>query len=368
GGGAAASSLDVLQGDPARVRDLDVGFSSLRTIRAEAPAAAPRVAIELRLAGRTLSGTVRNLSDETLERPSVVLGSSVAVLSDLPPGAERQVRLTLAANPFGPSLADRIVGQVFFDDPRAGRNQQALLIRRQILDQLSYDAMFGVATRLPADGPVLLAFGSRPILDVTVDGHETRRTSTVLYYIPASLDVAGEVTFGGDLLRATPIAADALFFNQDFGGGFTFGEGSVTLAYRPIGYVGALAPRRLLVGLSFGPDQLFGTRSAKPVQAEGPAREPGDEPSDCIGEACPAPNKPLVPGPAQPPVPRVDLFDLEARAWASLPELTPNEDYAILAPERYVDPASGTVLVRLVNGRADPVSVTLNVQLEGEVQ
>ena len=36
-----ATVLDVLQGDPARVRDLAVGFGSLRTIRAETPVAVP---------------------------------------------------------------------------------------------------------------------------------------------------------------------------------------------------------------------------------------------------------------------------------------------------------------------------------------
>ncbi len=41
GGTGAASQLDVLQGDPARVRDLDVGFGSLRTIRAESAVTVP---------------------------------------------------------------------------------------------------------------------------------------------------------------------------------------------------------------------------------------------------------------------------------------------------------------------------------------
>ena len=40
-GGGTAATLDVLQGDPSRVRDLAVGFGSIRTIRAEASATVP---------------------------------------------------------------------------------------------------------------------------------------------------------------------------------------------------------------------------------------------------------------------------------------------------------------------------------------
>ena len=42
-----AASLDVIQGDPSRVRDLSVGFGSLRTIRAESQAVVPKIHAEL---------------------------------------------------------------------------------------------------------------------------------------------------------------------------------------------------------------------------------------------------------------------------------------------------------------------------------
>ena len=44
--GGQAASLDVIQGDPSRVRDLSVGFGSLRTIRAESQAVVPKVHAE----------------------------------------------------------------------------------------------------------------------------------------------------------------------------------------------------------------------------------------------------------------------------------------------------------------------------------
>ena len=83
-----AAGLDVLQGDPARVRDLAVGFGSLRTIRAETPVAVPLIEADLRLEDGRLKGTVTNASTESLERPAVVLGQTVGVLDDLEPGAD----------------------------------------------------------------------------------------------------------------------------------------------------------------------------------------------------------------------------------------------------------------------------------------
>ena len=88
GQGGANTQLDVLQGDPARVRNLAVGFGSLRTIRAETPVTVPLIETNLRLEDGRLRGTVRNLSDERLEKPAVVLGGTVATLKDLEPGAE----------------------------------------------------------------------------------------------------------------------------------------------------------------------------------------------------------------------------------------------------------------------------------------
>ena len=47
--GGQGASLDVVQGDPSRVRDLAVGFGSLRTIRAEIAAVVPQIHADLAL-------------------------------------------------------------------------------------------------------------------------------------------------------------------------------------------------------------------------------------------------------------------------------------------------------------------------------
>ena len=79
----------MLQGDPSRVRDLSVGFGSLRTIRAEASTTAPKVSASLRLDEGRIRGTVTNDSDQTLIAPALVLGSSAVEARRHPAPASR---------------------------------------------------------------------------------------------------------------------------------------------------------------------------------------------------------------------------------------------------------------------------------------
>ena len=73
-GSGTSTALDVLQGDPSRVRDLDVGFGSIRTIRADASATGPDVTAALTLVDGKLQGTITNRSAATLEAAAVVGG------------------------------------------------------------------------------------------------------------------------------------------------------------------------------------------------------------------------------------------------------------------------------------------------------
>ena len=123
------SSLDVLQGDPSRVRDLGVGFGSLRTIRAESAVTVPLIEADLRLEEGRLKGTVTNASEEVLQAPAVVLGGTVAKLSDLAPGQTASVDVALQVVQMGQQLSDKIVGQIFFGDPSQGGEGTARAVR-----------------------------------------------------------------------------------------------------------------------------------------------------------------------------------------------------------------------------------------------
>jgi len=366
--GGTSATLDIVQGDPpgpSRVRDLTVGFGSLRTIRAESQAVVPKVHAELALVNGALTGTIRNESTVKLEKPAIVLGGNVRVLKDLAPGEEAQVSLTLVGNSaFGQSLSDRIFGQIFFGQTgtttETARRDQT---RHLVVDQLTYDPQFGNSGRLSADGPVLLAWGREAILDVAVEGQSANRVSNVLYYVPLSMGVHGPVIFTGDLVKGTMTDTDAAFFSKD-PSTMSFGQGSVTMAYRPIPFDGTLTASHVRLGLSFGPDgSVTGTGglAVTPIpdaclNVKAPAKPPAD---------CPTPQ----PQDAFDGIPEVELFDRTGDGtWHRLPHLGQGRTYDVADAARYVDPRTGTVLVRLVNERQDPLNVFLSMSIEGTVR
>ncbi|OGO53537.1 MAG: hypothetical protein A2Z32_08740 [Chloroflexi bacterium RBG_16_69_14] len=352
GGGGAATTLDVLQGDPARVRDLAVGFGSLRAIRAETAVAVPLVQTDLRLADGRLQGTIRNASTQRLERPAVVLGGTVAILGDLEPGAEASVDVSVQINQFGQSLSDRVVGQLFFGDTGATADTARLYVRHSMVDQLTYDPVTGSTSLPSADGPVVLAWGSSAVVDVEIEGQRPNRVGNVLYYLPARLTVSGATTFRSDLLRSTVVDSAAGVFSKE-PGAISFGRGSTTIAYRPIGFEGSIVATELVIGFNaFDPGSTILPEPVEPLASiPPPCPDPPTEECDFFDG-----------------MPDVEVFDVEAQAWRRLPHMTQGTRHAVADPARFVDPTSGTALVRYVNDHTDPVYVNPDITISGIVR
>ncbi|HXI81263.1 MAG TPA: hypothetical protein VNM34_10660 [Verrucomicrobiae bacterium] len=362
--GGTGASLDVLQGDPpgaSRVRDLAVGFGSLRTIRAESAAAVPKIHAELNLVNGVLTGFIRNDSTVTLEKPSIVLGTNVKVLQDLAPGAQASVSVTLVTSPFGQALSDRIFGQLFFGDPTGAseitRRDQT---RHQIIDQLTYDPMFGNLGTLDAEGPVILAWGRAGVLDVQVEGQTANRVANILYYIPTAMGIHGKVAFTGDLITATMTGTDAAFFSKD-PMAMSFGQGSVSMAYRPIAFDGTFTAEHLRLAVGFGPEASIGGGGVKvePI------------PDVCLDPKAKHPTTCPLPQPADQfdGLPEVEVFDRTGTgSWHRLPHMQMGQTYDVANAERYADPGSGQVLIRFVNERQDPVNMYLSISIEGTVK
>jgi hypothetical protein len=355
GGTGTGGQLDILQGDPARVRDLAVGFGSLRTIRAETPIAVPLIQTDLRLEGSHLTGTVKNASAERLESPAVVLGGTVAVLKDLEPGAVATVDVALQSNTFGQSLSDRVVGQVFFGDGGLTSDTSRLSVRHSIVDQLTFDPMFGSTNQLSAEGPVVLAWGSNSLLPVEIADQKPRHLGNVLYYLPTSLAISGSTTFRGDLIRWSIVKSDAAFFNKD-PNFINFGRGSAILAYRPTSFEGTLSVTELAIALNAG-GGVPSTGEPAPIQ-----------PLSSIPPTCPnPPTADCGPIPVD-GLPEVELFDITTQSWVRLPHLTQGARYAVAEPTHFVDPASGSVLVRYVNDKLDNVGFAVDLSITGGVR
>jgi hypothetical protein len=353
GGTGTVSQLDVLQGDPARVRNLDVGFGSLRTIRAETAVTVPLVETDLRLEDGRLKGTVRNASSESLHDAAVVLGGTVTLLKELAPGAEAKVDTAIENTQFGQSLSDKVVGQVFFPNGTTA-NSNELYARHSMVDQLTYDPMFGSTGVLDNEGPVVLAWGSSELLAIEVERQQPKRLGNVLYYLPARMAVHGTTTFRSGLIRSSVIETDAAFFNKDpFS--MNFGRGTATVAYRPTSFEGTLDVTEVAIGLNFGDTGI----AVPPTQVEPltsiPPRCPNPPTADCT----PA----VLDG-----LPEVEVFDVAGQEWKRLPHLSPGPRYGINDPERYVDPSSGTVLIRFVNDRQDNVGFSVDISITGTVR
>ena len=231
----------------------------------------------------------------------------------------------------------------------------ALYVRRSMVDQLTYDPNFGSTGQLAADGPVVLAWSARELLHVEIEGQEPRRLGNVLYYLPARLTIGGLTSFRSDLIRSSVVDSDAAFFSKD-PYSINFGRGSATLAYRPTSFEGTFTATELVIGLNFGGDSGL---TAKPSPIEPlpsiPPRCPNPPTADCAALNADG-------------LPEVELYDLVNQEWRRLPHLASGPRHAVADPANYVDPATGTVLIRYVNDRTDSVGFSVDVSISGIVR
>ena len=140
-----------------------------------------------------------------------------------------------------------------------------------------------------------------------------------------------------------------------------FGQGTVTMAYRPIAFDGTLNVRAVRFSVGFGPDSAIGGGGAKiepipDVCVDPEAKHPA---------TCPKP----LPADQFDGIPEIEVFDRGGvGSWHRLPHSTMGRTYELANAARYVDPDTGALLIRLVNERQDPVNVYLNLVIEGSVK
>ena len=360
-GQGSSTTLDILQGTgaqrPSAVRNLAVGTGSLRVVRAQLPVTAPRMRAQLTLANGVLSGTFENASDEKLEGVAVVLGSSVQLLGDVAPHATVPVRVMIQTNQFFNGLADLVVGASFEPSTEEDIRRQT---RYSMVQQLTYDPMGSFGGALPADQAVILAFGRKPILDLQVGTETPRRNGNVMYYVPVGIGIAGDVTFSSDLLRPTVIDSDAQIFSKErtF---MSMGVGQATLAYRPIPFEGrfTVSDIRLMLGNGGGNPLVGGGKVLEPLPAV-PVLCTDSE--NTIPAGCVAARLDFLP--------EVEVFDRTGEGtWVRLPRMDAEVGYTLADPIRYVDPATGQILVRFVNETPQSdVGFSFQLALLGDVE
>jgi len=359
-GSGAGGFLDLVQGTgserPSQVRNLTVGTSSLRVVRAELPVAGPRMHVALTLENSLLTGTFQNASDKVLENVAVVLGSSSVVLGDVQPGATRPVRLPVRNNPFGTTLADQVVGASFDDTTEEGIRRST---RYSMLNQLTSGPFDMFGGSLPGDRAVVLAFGSEQVLDLRIGDVAPRRNGNVLYYVPVDIGIQGEVSFTSDLLRRSVVESDAQLFSEDGPSFLSLGAGTATISYRPIPFVGSFTVSGVRMSLGTGGNGLPG--GGETIEPLDSVPEPCADVTNTLPRGC-APRRDDF-------LPEVELFDLERGEWARLPRMLESRGYTLADPERYVDAGTGQLLVRFVNDAPDAqVGFQFELALDGTIE
>lgn len=350
-GSSSGTSLDVLQGDPSTVRALDVGFGSMRTVRAEGSASAPLVDADLRVEGGALVGSVTNRSDRVLVDPAVVLGLQAVKLRSLGPGERADVRLPLTGDGMmGMALADRIVGPFNWGGPGMTEEDQRKIVRRTVVEQLSVDEWSGGMRAPGGDAALVLAWGTDPVLDVEIGGTSVRRQANVLYAYPVRVALRGPVVLAGDLLVQEALDVGANFFSKD-PWTISLGTGAVRMAWRPIPFEGRLEVEEILVALTFGGELAIPPGEPVPL-VEAERCEPG-------GEGC----LPNADG-----LPEIEIRDVRTGAWVQFARPVLGVAHFLPNPARWIDPGSGELQVRFVNERADGIGFQFPLRITGTVR
>jgi hypothetical protein len=353
--GQSEQALDILFGDPSRLRNFEVGFGVLRGFRAEAPAAAPLIDSDLRLVRGKLEGTVTNRSEETLEQVAVVFGTGVAALKDMAPGETRTVSLDTAASSFfGHALSERIFGSSF---PRDQAEARVAYTRRTVIDQLTGygPSIAGTAS----EKPVLLAWRRGPVLEVAIEGEQPNRVGDSLFMMPLAVTLDRQAVFSDQLLTKTVIENSSDGWGDM--SGFSIGRGTMVVETRPRSFDGQFQISSLELALTQGEQRtLRGTGTLiepLPVEQQPDQDDPLGDPSQ-------------QPGPqAWEELPDLQLFDNVDGLWLEFPRPKQSRSYLIADPERYVD-EGGRLLARFVNrgGIHDQKWFTLAVRMEGTLE
>ncbi len=219
---------------------------------------------------------------------------------------------SLQAVQMGQQLSDKIVGPLFFGDPRqAGEGSARQYARHTIIDQLTFDPNWGFTGQLPAEGAVVLAWSDHELLPVEIEGQVARRSANVLCFLPADVAISGKTTFRQDLMRNTVVSSDAAFFNKDpFS--INFGKGKAELSFRPISFDGTIDGLAAGARLQLRRDRRSGL---EPRAREAPGADARRLRRTSRSMGCVAARHSTG-------LPEVELFDLTSSTWRRLPHMT----------------------------------------------
>ena len=306
--------------------------------RGDAPSTVPLIAgrpsARATAASRARSRTRRT---STLEKPAVVLGSTVARLEDLAPGepADRRRRASRRTRSASRCRTRSSASSSSATRPPDGGHRPALRPPRdgRPADVRPDDS--GSTSQLPADGPVILAWGSGEAARRRDRRPEAaaHRQRPVLPAAPTSRSAARPRSVATCCARTRRRCRRRVL--QQGPVSINFGRGSATIAYRPIAFEGTFAPTELAIGLNFGGDDGVGAGRRAARRSSRSTRSP--PPCDPTSRRPRTATRQCFDG-----LPEVEVFDLiDVATWVRLPHLTQGTRYGVADPDALRRPGDG---------------------------
>jgi hypothetical protein len=187
----APGDMAFVQGEPARVRGLQVNQWSMQTFMTEDLwADFGAVSPDLRLEGSALVGTVRNETERDLNDVVILLGDQFTRLGDLAAGQSAAVRFDLARlgqQWNGAPISYRLYEQAFQEPGGPSREVQR---KQQVLDVL-FNIKFSTLSSVRPAGDasqtqelILLAWFDESPPSLRIDGRPPAEQTTALLYAP----------------------------------------------------------------------------------------------------------------------------------------------------------------------------------------
>ncbi|MBW3613234.1 MAG: hypothetical protein KY392_05165 [Chloroflexi bacterium] len=147
--GRASSAVIADQGDPGRLRGLQIGVFGFEGVRADAIVEhEPALGVTWSQDEDDLVGTVANVGEEALSDVAFISSAGGTRIGDLAPGEEKT--FTLRRNLNGSSASDAVYGFGGFGGD--GERERLVMLRRQVIDALVGYGGFGPGMDVAADG------------------------------------------------------------------------------------------------------------------------------------------------------------------------------------------------------------------------
>jgi hypothetical protein len=228
-GSGTTTPMNVLQSDPALVRDLEVNQWAMESFRIETSldGMSDVVEADLSIEGEIVRGTIRNRLDRPLEDVTLLLGNRFARLDDIEAGGVTEVAVTLESTESGPPFP----WFLFEYEAMRGsaRSQRATRLRQTVLEAF-FHTNWGPQPAPSA--PMLLAWAEMSPLDVAVSQVRASRQTTTLIALRMPLPVAeGRASLPPGVLSTRILASEGEAGKCGPSGQVYLGGGEATLEY-----------------------------------------------------------------------------------------------------------------------------------------